>query len=266
MGNISAIAVGVVAFLVVLAAGNIVGAVIFGIVMFAMSYGVFAWRPEEKRQMREASAPPLTPLTENKDSAMRSKLSAQERAVANSFALQLAQLGLGETEALAFASQLVAGVISELRPQGIDLFKLTQGNEYAAREAFTTPRLAAGLTHEDIRFHWNRPLLIVFCEAKMREMINFTLVDIARQQGRNLVEAGNEYKKKFPRYGDPQLWDPAEKFNQGLRSQDADIYQEFAARVDSWQRRVGESAVAKAIAAHGTMNAAIRNLVAGRQL
>jgi hypothetical protein len=100
----------------------------------------------------------------------------------------------------------------------------------------------------------------------MREMINFIFVDAARMQGKDLEAAGAEYKRTFPRYGDPAQWDPYEKFNQGLRAADADIYPEFAARVDAWQRKVGPEAVSQAIEQHGTLNAAIRNQVAAGHL
>ena len=191
--------------------------------------------------------------------------SAGEKAVINSFALQLQGIGLPERAAIDSATKLIDEVIAELRPNGVDLFKTTQGDEQVMKQAFITPRLEAGLVIDDIRRHWDRPLLIVFGEVKLRELVNFVIVDIARQQGTDIVAAGNHYKRTFPRYGDPRKWDPTEKFNQGLNEDDADLFPEFAGRVDSWQRKVGESYVAEAIQRYGSLNAAVRaEIAAGR--
>ena len=192
--------------------------------------------------------------------------SANEKAVINLFALQLEAISLPSREAVDAATKLVDEVLAEIRPRGIDPFKTTQGNDYIAREQFVAPRLAAGLTLENIRSHWNRPLLVVLCETKMREMINFIMINIAHQQGKDLVAAGNHYKKTFPRYGDPARWDPSETFNIGLRETDADVYPEFAGRVDAWQKRTGDAEVARLIEEHGTLNAVVRYNVASGSL
>ena len=189
--------------------------------------------------------------------------SANEKAVINSFALQLAAMGLVNSEALDNATKIVDEVLSDLRSRGIDPFKTTLGTEYITKEAFVAPRIAAGLTVEDVRGHWNRPLLIVFCEVKIRELINFIVLDVARQQGKDIGQAGSHYKKTFPSYGNPARWDSSEKFNAGLREVDADLYPEFAARVDVWQRRTGDVEVARLIEQHGTLNAVVRQSVAG---
>jgi len=191
---------------------------------------------------------------------------AQEKAVINLFALQLESLGLPSAEAVSNATKLVDEVLSDLRPRGVDPFKATQGNEHATREQFVAPRLAAGLTIEDIRFYWNRPLLVIFCEVKMREMFNFIVVDMARLQGKDLVAASQHYKKTFPRYGDPSRWDPSEKFNEGLRDVDADVYPEFAARIDSWKGKTPPAETDRLIDRHGTLNAVVRHLVSTKAL
>lgn len=187
--------------------------------------------------------------------------SANEKAVIKLFALQLEAIGIPSRDAASNVSKLVDGVLSEIRPRGIDPFKSTQGNEYVTREQFVAPRVAAGLTLEDIRKHWNRPLLVILCEVKMREMINFVVIDTARQQGQDLAAAGNRYKKTFPRYGDPAGWDPKEKFNVGLQEADADMYPEFATRVASWQKRTAQAEITRLIEQHGTLNAVIRQMI-----
>ena len=92
------------------------------------------------------------------------------------------------------------------------------------------------------------------------------MINIAHQQGKDLVAAGNHYKKTFPRYGDTARWDPNETFNVGLRESDADVYPEFAARVDAWQKRTGDTEVARLIEEHGTLNAVVRHNVASGSL
>ena len=191
---------------------------------------------------------------------------AQETAVINLFALQLESLGIPSTEAVRNATKLVDEVLSDLRPRGVDPFKTTQGNEHATREQFVAPRLAAGLTIEEIKAHWNRPLLVIFCEMKMREMFNFIVVDIARQQGKDLAAAGQHYKKTFPRYGDPSRWDPSDKFNVGLREVDADVFPEFATRIDGWKTRTPSADVDRLIEQHGTLNAVVRHLISAKAL
>jgi len=271
MGLIVAIAVGFVSLLIGLSAGGVGPGLLFGIVMFAMSYGAFVWRPSDQknsavipsRDARE-TGPNTSPKSES--GQMSQETSARQQAVINSFAVPLTQIGLDDASALEAAGKIVAEVLAEFQPRGIDPFKSTQGDEYVDRQDFTAPRLAAGLTLDDIRRHWNRPLFIAMGEFKMREMLNFIFIDIARMQGRDLVEAGREYKKTFPRYGDPRKFDPNEKFNHGLRSVDADVFPEFAGRIDAWRQRAGEEAVAKAIEANGTLNAAVRAMVSAGQL
>ena len=188
--------------------------------------------------------------------------SAPEKAAINWVALHLSKLGLAEREAVGCGQKIVDEVMKDLRPNGIDPFKVTQGNEYIAREQFTAPRLRAGLTLEDIRSHWNRPLVLLFSAAKMQEMLNFTVVNTFELQGKTAREGGIHYKKNFPRYGDPAKWNPSEKFNEGLREADADIYQEFATRVDRWRVNNSDEAVAALIEQHGTLNAVVRRMVA----
>lgn len=235
--------------------------------MFAMSYGAFVWRPEDSVNTATHDQEPEAKISEPVGRNQISQNSpVSKQAVVNSFAISLTEIGLNNKSALEAAEKIVAEVLAEFRPRGIDPFKTTQGDEYILKQEFTAPRVAAGLTLEDIRKHWNRPLLIAMGEFKMREMLNFIFIDVARMQGRDLVEAGHEYKKIFPRYGDPRKFDPTEKFNHELRPVDADIYPEFAGRVEAWRQRTGEAAVAQAIEANGTLNAAVRALVSAGKI
>jgi hypothetical protein len=184
--------------------------------------------------------------------------SSHEKAAINAFAIQLEQIGLQERDAVTHATKLVDETLAELRQNGIDPFKSTQGNEQILKDPVVSPRLAAGLTIVDIKNHWNRPLVVVFGEVKLRELLNFVVVKIADQQGKDITAAGNHHKKTFPRYGDPRKWDPTNKYNTGLKENDAELFQELAGRVDAWQRRVGPAYIQNSIEQHGTLNAAIR--------
>ena len=186
---------------------------------------------------------------------------SKEKAVVNLFALQLESLGIPSKQAVSNATKLVDEVLADLRVRGIDAFKSTQGGEHVNNQAFVSPRVVAGLTLEDIKFYWNRPLLVIFCEVKMRELINFMVVDSARQQGKNVEAAGQQYKKTFVRYGNPAHWDPNAKFNAGFTEQDADLFPEFAARVDKWRSKTSDAEVNALIAKHGTLNSALRQQI-----
>ena len=188
--------------------------------------------------------------------------SAHEKSAINWVALHFSKLGLPERDAVGYGQKIVDEVMKELRPHGIDPFKATQGDEYITREQFTAPRLWVGLTMDDIRSHWNRPLVLLFSAAKMQEMLNFVVVNTFELQGKTAREGGIHYKKNFPRYGDPAKWNPSEKFNECLREADADIYQEFATRVDRWRAKNSDEAVAALIEQHGTLNAVVRKMVA----
>lgn len=192
--------------------------------------------------------------------------SKNEKAVISLVTAQFESLGIPREDATESATKMVDQVLADLRPSGVDPYKTTQGDEYVLQKPFVSPRLSAGLKVEDIRFHWNRPLVVVFCEMKMREMFNFMVVDMARQQGQDESAASSRYKKTFPRYGDPSKWDPNEKFNAGLREIDADLYPEFSGRLDSWQKRTSALEVTRLIELHGTLNAVARHLIASGAL
>lgn len=186
---------------------------------------------------------------------------SREKSVINLFVLQFEAIGISRQEAVQYSTKMVDEVLATLGSRGIDPFKLTQGDEYALDDKFVAPRLSAGLVLNDIRFYWNRALLVVLGEMKMRQMFNFMVVDIARQQGKDTTVAAMNYKKTFPRYGDPDLWDPSEKFNIGLQERDADLYPEFSARVEAWRRKYTDIQVSTLIFQYGTLNAVIRHQI-----
>lgn len=191
---------------------------------------------------------------------------AAEKEVIELFAKPLLELGQSPKDAKVAAAHLVDEILNEFKPRGIDPFKSTQGDDYSTREPFVKPRLAAGLTLADIKKHWNRPLIVSMGEMKLSQLLNFIMVDIARQQGKDERAAGTHYKRTVPRYGDPAKWDPADPYNRELKPEDADIYPEFAGRVDAWRAKTSQAEVDSLIAEHGTLNAVIRTLVAEKKL
>ena len=147
------------------------------------------------------------------------------------------------------------------RAPGLDIYKTTQGTAYVGDQAFMAPRLLAGLSASDVEAFWNRPLIMVFCEMKLREMLSFINLDVARQQGQDLDAAALRYKRVNPQYGDPTQWNSSLPGNKDLRECDTDIYLELATRVNSWRSKTPDSEVDRLVAEHGTFNAMVRELV-----
>ena len=144
---------------------------------------------------------------------------------------------------------------------GEDIYATTFGDRMIANDAFMAPRLAAGLTVEDVQDYWNRPLLLGLIEFKVREFMDFLAVDIAQQQGESLVEAARERRMSGPIYGVPSKWDPNLPTNKGLTTEDADLYPEFAARVGRWQERFTPEDQMALAANYSSFNAMVRSLV-----
>lgn len=189
---------------------------------------------------------------------------AREKALITAVTVQLQGAGIDLGSAKAAATNMVDEVLAALNSRGIDPFNETQGDNYAADALYTAPRLAAGLTRDDIRSHWNRPLLLIGVEEKMRELVNFVVVDMARQQGGDLKAASARFKMTTARYGDPAKWDPTDRYNDGLKPEDADLYVEFARRIDAWRGRNSEQQMEQFIERHGTLNAAARAMIAAK--
>ncbi len=186
---------------------------------------------------------------------------ARERAVINQVATELQGAGIAPDAAKTAATNSVDEVLALLKQRNIDPFRENQGDIYASDEAFCAPRLAEGVTLDDIRYHWNRPLLILGVEEKIRQLVNFLVVDVVRQQGGDVKAASDRFKKTSIRYGDTAAWNPNEKYNEGLRAEDADLYVEFARRIDEWRGRQSQAQLDQFIERNGTLNAAVRAMV-----
>ena len=174
----------------------------------------------------------------------------------------LAPLGLPDAELKATAKQIFLEIKADTEKHyGKDAYSESFGDRAIANPKFLEARLAAGLTKEEVRSYRNRCLMFQFLETKVRELLNFAAIDVARQSGRDLVAASNEYRKGAPIYGDPESWNPTLPANKGFTTEDAPIYVEFAPRVERWFTQTSPAGRDALFARHTSFNAMIRDLV-----
>jgi len=188
---------------------------------------------------------------------------SKEKTVISSFESTFLAIGFSSAEARDKAEEIFDEVKKELlsRSPSLDIYMVNQGAIFSNDPNYMAPRLAAGLTARDVQAFWNRPLVMVMCETKLRELMNFMVIDIARQQGQDLNVVAGNHRKTTPHYGDPGQWNPAAPGNKGFNEQDADIYLEFAGRVEAWRAKTTEKEVDRLVAEHGSFNAMVRDLV-----
>ena len=145
-----------------------------------------------------------------------------------------------------------------------NIYRTNQGSIYSKDISYMQPRLEAGLSHQDIESFWNRPVIVILCEMKIREMLNFMSIDVARQQGHDIKAIELDYKTNTPIYGNPQKQDSTKSSVDILRPQDADLYIEFANRIEALRSKMSDSDIESLISQHGTFNAMVRHLVSNR--
>lgn len=149
----------------------------------------------------------------------------------------------------------------EIYGENVDFYSTTVGDQAIRDERFLSERIAAGLTKEEIRDYRNRCLLLQVIEGKIREMLNFIAINIADQQGKDLVEAAQNYFKDVPIYGYPASWDPSLPVNKGRSQVDAPIFVEFAPRIEKWIAGTSDHEKQTLLAKYSSFNAMIRDLV-----
>jgi hypothetical protein len=215
--------------------------------------------------------------------------SPRSRATASKFGRRLAMFGFGmsaiDKVILAKTEQMLAaiGLSGELLKNsarrlfdetkaetkarhGDKLYSETIGDDFAAHTQFMATRRAAGLNEDDVRKHWNRCLLLVFIELKVRDMASFLVIRNAELMGRDPAEAARQYRSTTAIYGDPIKWDASKPANRGLTSGDADLYVEFAPRIEAWFARTSESERDVLLRKYSSFNAMVRNLVGRGQM
>ena len=89
-------------------------------------------------------------------------------------------------------------------------------------------------------------------------------IDVARQQGHDVKAIELDYKTNTPIYGNPQKQDSTKSGVDILRPQDADLYIEFANRIEALRSKMSDSDIESLISQHGTFNAMVRHLVSNR--
>lgn len=248
---------------------GMVGGGLVGIVSGLMFLGLMSGlvKKENRASPRDSTAPaPNLSHHDRSNDVSSQNRSSNEKAVVHLLSQTFVALGLSFDEATQNAAALFNEVKGDLltRSPGIDIFNASQGTTFSRDESYMAPRLKAGLSRSDVESFWNRPIVLVMCEMKMREMMAFIAIDAARQQDRDMDAAAREYVRNSPRYGNPDGWSPSN--DSGLRECDADIYLEFATRVEAWRAKTPDNTVSELIAQHGTFNAAVRHLVSESRL
>jgi len=153
-----------------------------------------------------------------------------------------------------------------LKRYGDNIYSESYGDRIVTNQAVLAKRLAAGLTADDVRNHWNQPVLLGLLQAKVREVVDFIVIDIASQSGKDIVAVARDRRKREPKYGDPEAWNANLPANQGFSQQDADIYPEFAIRVGRWQANTSAQQLTTMLSKHTSFNAMVRALVQQGQL
>ena len=127
-------------------------------------------------------------------------MSAIDKAILTKTEMMLAGIGLSGTQLKTTAKQLFDEVKNDMEGRhGDKTYSESTGDAFVQNPSFMENRRAAGLTEQDVKKYWNRCLLLVFIETKVRELINFIVIDTARQSGRDLVDAFTQYRKANPR-------------------------------------------------------------------
>jgi hypothetical protein len=192
--------------------------------------------------------------------------SSNEEAIIKMFEPTFIAIGNTSDVAKKSATELFDYVKNEMlsHSPSQDIYRTNQGSTYAKDMHYMQPRLEAGLSHQDIESFWNRPIIVILCEMKIREMFSFMSLDVAIQQGRDIKTAELQYKIHTPIYGNPQKQDSIKLGEDIPRPQDADLFIEFANRIEALRSKMSDSNIENLISQHGTFNAMVRHLVSNR--
>lgn len=192
-------------------------------------------------------------------------LSPLEKEIISTLEAMLISWGLPETAAKATVKQEFEATKREAKAQlGGNIYAADAGDVFVKNDLFMAPRRAAGVTDSDVRRYWNRPVLLVLVESKLLTIGAATILshlsDTAKG-GRDPLEAGFEFRKVAPDYGDPSKWDHKHPAHRDLTTEDAHIYPELMPRVDAWCKRMSEKELENLLGQYSTYNAMIRDLM-----
>lgn len=167
-----------------------------------------------------------------------------------------------ETDVKSLARQLFDKVKAEaIQKHGNNIYSESLGDQVIAKEPFLAKRLAAGLTKDDVRNHWNQPMLMQLLQAQVLEMTAFIALDVAREQGKDLQEVARNRRRTNPEWGDPDAWNATLPVNECFTKDDADIFMEFYIRVGRWQEKTPQEVQKEMLSKYTSFNAMIRDLV-----
>jgi hypothetical protein len=182
------------------------------------------------------------------------------------FSEEFKLIGFPAKEATTRAIALVDEVKNELKTRKYDISFTHQGDNYSNNEAFASPRIAAGLTTEDIKKFWNRPLLVVFCDLELQKKLMIHEAEKAAADGRDYKSAINAWARNSVRYGTPTHDHSSGALETANRPQDTMIYPEFSMRVNEWFRKTSPEERSCLQSEYGTMNAVIRAMISNKEI
>jgi hypothetical protein len=192
-------------------------------------------------------------------------MSAVDKAILRDTEKMLAAYSLGGIDVKSLSRRIFDETKSELlndnRGNAQNLYIENIGDRLIQSKKYFAPRQKAGLTEIDIQRFYNRPSLAVSIVVKINNMTKFILIDIARQNGNDLVQFARDNRRRSPIYGEPDLWDQTLPVNAIFSPEDADLYIEFMYRVGVWRERTPTAEQDGLVAQHTSFNAMIRNLV-----
>ncbi len=167
-----------------------------------------------------------------------------------------------ETDVKSLARQLFDKVKAEaIQKHGNNIYSESLGDQVIAKEPFLAKRLAAGLTKDDVRNHWNQPMLMQLLQVEVIQMTAFIAIDVAREQGKDLQEVARNRRRTNPEWGEPDAWNSTLPVNECFTKDDADIFMEFYFRVGRWREKTPQSEQKEMLSKYTSFNAMIRDLV-----
>lgn len=161
---------------------------------------------------------------------------------------------------------LAKKIFDETKKEGLarygeKLYSESNGDRLLNNEAVLGKRLAAGLIANDVRNYWNMPVLMGLIRAKILELSEFIVLDVARQAGKDLLSVARDQRKRYPQYGDPDAWNADLPVNRGFTTQDDNMYPEFTIRVGRWQEKTSADEQAALLSQYTSFNSMVRALV-----
>ena len=144
---------------------------------------------------------------------------------------------------------------------GDDMYSESYGDMILTNDVLMKKRLDAGLTIADVHKYWSRPVLVGFIEVKVTELVDFVALNAAHKAGKDVAEVTRSRRRREPRYGDPEKWDPSLPVNSVFSMEDTNIYPEFAERVSLWQSKVPTAEQSTLLDQYTSFNALVRDLV-----